>query len=298
MHYILKIQSLKLTLLFQKPQVWSRVKLLAQVLLMCLAFTLWEEILVAKSPQNEVCVTGNIGGAVCANICKYQVGAVWAQANEKLSTKTWWWHAAISRIYCNVAKSSSEFELRNYNLQRKVTLRIVRRAGSIVNKPHQKLRSSQLVYQKYDAEQLWGLLPPSKINLKLSEGRNCDCPNDECSDQQIPKTYKDVRTADAGCSNQIHHLCFFEWVSSKHERESAWAQLEKKWYLAVHCDLDRNFHIFSIWKSSVQTFFLKQIMRVVCSEHWYSPILLVTLKISQSCRKYTFTQFASAMQNL
>ena len=147
MHYILKIQSLKLTLLFQKPQVWSRVQLLAQVLLMCLAFTLWEEILVAKSPQNEVCVTGNIGGAVCANICKYQVGAVWAQANEKLSTKTWWWHAAISRIYCNVAKSSSEFELRNYNLQRKVTLRIVRRAGSIVNKPHQKLRSSQLEYQ-------------------------------------------------------------------------------------------------------------------------------------------------------
>ena len=98
-------------------------------------------------PQNEVCVTGNIGGAVCANICKYQVGAVWAQANEKLSTKTWWWHTAISRIYFNVAKSSSEFELRNYNLQRKVTLRIVRRAGSIVNKPHQKLRSSQLVYQ-------------------------------------------------------------------------------------------------------------------------------------------------------
>ena len=147
---------------FQKPQVWSRVQLLVQVLLMCLAFTLWEEILVAKSPQNEVCVTGNIGGAVCANICKYQVGAVWAQANEK------------------------------------------------------------------------------------------------------------------------------------HERESAWAQLVKKWYLAVHCDLDRNFHIFSIWKSSVQTFFLKQIMRVVCSEHWYSPILLVTLKISQSCRKHTFTQFAAA----
>ena len=83
---------------------------------------------------------------------------------------------------------------------------------------------------------------PTNQTFKARAGAQCDCPDDECLDQRIPKMYKCM--AD-GCSNQIHHMCFSEWVCAKHERESAWTQLEKN-DMAVYCDVHAKLELRSV----------------------------------------------------